>query len=63
MDKFRRFVSYYKPHIRLLLLDLFCAFTVSGIDLAYPLLSQYMLRTLLPDISKDPALMPEFVLL
>ncbi len=44
----KRFVAYYKPHKARFALDLFCAFIVSGVDLCYPLMTQYGLRTLLP---------------
>jgi len=42
------FASYYKPHMRLFLLDMFCAFMVAVIDLLFPYLSRYCLQTLLP---------------
>ena len=35
----RIFISYFKPHRRLFLTDVFCALLVSAIDLAYPLVS------------------------
>ena len=44
----RRFVSYYKPYMGLFILDLFCALLVAGVDLVYPLLSNYALKTLIP---------------
>ena len=36
----RLFLSYFKPHRRLFLTDVFCALLVSAIDLAYPLVSR-----------------------
>ncbi|HAP55525.1 MAG TPA: thiamine ABC transporter permease, partial [Spirochaetaceae bacterium] len=42
------FVGYYKPHLRLFLMDMGCAFIISLIDLSFPLLSRYSLNTLIP---------------
>ncbi len=44
----RRFVAYYKPYKTMFFLDLLCAFLISAVDLAYPLVSKYALNTLLP---------------
>lgn len=63
MNKLKRFLCYYKPHKKLLYLDLSCAATVSAVDLSYPLLSQYILKTLLPDMQKDSSLLYVFILL
>ena len=43
------FASYYKPHMRIFVLDLICALFIALIDLAFPYLSRYSLQTLLPD--------------
>ncbi|NLI54078.1 MAG: ABC transporter ATP-binding protein [Clostridiales bacterium] len=61
MSKVKRFLAYYKPHKGLLILDLSCAFLVAAIDVAYPLLTQYILRTLLPRMAVDSALMRVFI--
>ena len=45
MSKLKRFFAYYRPHKGLLILDLSCAVLVSMIDIAYPMLTQYVLRT------------------
>lgn len=63
MNKLKRFLSYYKPHRGLLILDLSCAFLVAAIDIAYPLLTQYVLRTLLPEMAVQSALFRSFVIL
>ncbi len=63
MNKLKRFLSYYKPHRGLLILDLSCAFLVAAIDIAYPLLTQYVLRTLLPEMAINNALFRSFVIL
>ncbi len=63
MSKVKRFLLYYKPHRSLLILDLSCAFLVALIDIAYPLLTQYILKTLLPEMTIDPTLVRVFVYL
>ncbi len=63
MKNIGRFLSYYKPHRALLILDLVCAFFIAAIDIAYPMLTQYILRTLLPEMALDSRLVRVFVLL
>ena len=63
MEKVRRFLAYYKPHMGLFLLDLTCALIVAAVDVAFPLVTQYILRTLLPAMTMDSALVRVFVLL
>lgn len=47
-SKLRLFVSYYKPHLKLLILDLICAIGIAMVDLSFPMLTRYSLQTLLP---------------
>ncbi len=44
----KKFIAYYKPYIKLFILDLVCAFFIAAVDLVYPLISKYALNTLLP---------------
>lgn len=44
----RKFVSYYKPHWKLFFLDMFCALTVAIIDLLFPMVTNRILKDLLP---------------
>ena len=44
----RVFASYYKPHIRLFVLDLVCALCIALIDLAFPYISKLSMESLLP---------------
>lgn len=44
----KTFLSYFKPHMRLFIIDILCAIGVAAIDLAFPLVSRYAMRTLLP---------------
>ena len=61
MSKLKRFLAYYRPHKGLFILDLSCAVLVSAIDIAYPMLTQYILRTLLPQMALSSAMVRVFV--
>ena len=43
------FFAYYKPHIALFIADMFCAFFMAAIDVAFPMFSRYALNTLIPN--------------
>ena len=43
------FLSYFKPHLRLFLLDIFSALMIAVIDLAFPFVTRWCLYTLIPD--------------
>ncbi|HMM31481.1 MAG TPA: ABC transporter ATP-binding protein [Clostridia bacterium] len=43
-----RFVGYYKPHLPLFILDMFCALIISAVDVIYPLYSKIALEQYLP---------------
>lgn len=47
--RMRRFISYFRPHRKLFILDLCCALVISLVDLSFPLVSRYALNTLLPN--------------
>lgn len=61
MNRLKKFISYYKPHLPLFILDMACAFLVAAIDLAFPMLTQYILHTLLPEMQVNPALLSVFL--
>ncbi len=46
-------MSYYKPYRRLFLADLACAFVVSAVTLALPLLTRYITKSLLEEGRPD----------
>ena len=48
-NKYKVFFSYFVPHIKLFLLDMFCALTISLIDLAFPFISRICMYRLLPE--------------
>ena len=45
----RIFLSYFRPHLGLFLLDMTCAFFISLVDLAFPLISRTAMYHWLPD--------------
>lgn len=52
-NRFRRgyvpiFLSYYKPHLKLFILDMACALGIALVDLAFPAASREAMNTLLP---------------
>ena len=44
----RIFLSYYRPHWRIFVLDLCCALCISLVDLLFPYISQLSMKQLLP---------------
>lgn len=44
----KRFLSYYRPHWKLFLLDMSCALLVAAIDLAFPMYTRYILQDYIP---------------
>lgn len=49
----RRFLAYYNPYRRLLMIDLACAFVVSATTLILPLCARYITQTLLAEHASD----------
>ena len=52
-DRFQRgyvpiFLSYYKPHLKLFILDMCCALGIALVDLAFPYVSRLSMQSLLP---------------
>ncbi|MGD9886676.1 MAG: ABC transporter ATP-binding protein [Bacilli bacterium] len=45
----RRFIKYYRPHWRLLVLDLLCALSVAVIDLLFPMATSRTLKEYIPN--------------
>ena len=52
MDKIKRFARYYRPHYKLFLLDICCATLVAGVDIAFPLLTNFLLKKVFPEIEQ-----------
>ncbi|HPQ46221.1 MAG TPA: ABC transporter ATP-binding protein [Clostridia bacterium] len=47
-DIFRSFLSYYRPNMRLFIIDMSCAFLMALIDLLFPMVSRHILGTIIP---------------
>lgn len=45
----RKFISYYKPHLKLFTLDLICAFTVAVCNLFYPVIAKNIINDYVPN--------------
>ena len=45
----RRFIAYYKPHLKLFSLDMLASFFVSLIGLLYPIVTRNMLNDYIPN--------------
>ena len=45
--KMKKFLSYYRPYLKIFTIDMVCALTASGTNLAFPLLVRYIALNLL----------------
>ena len=50
----RKFLSYYKPYLRLFVADMACAFIVSGSALLLPLCANYITKSILENNAPNP---------
>jgi len=54
-----KFITYYRPHMKLFSLDIICATLVAVIDLLFPMLTRMALQDFLPDmVDKNSSLRP-----
>lgn len=44
MNVIKKFISYYKPYKGMFFMDMFCAFTLSAIDLVFPIIVRFLLN-------------------
>lgn len=65
LGSIRTFLTFYKPHRRLFILDLLFATGIAVIDVSYPMISRHFLQNLLPmgEISIFPVLLAILLLL
>ena len=42
------FFSYYRPHLKIFLLDMICAVLISFIDIAFPVVSKFTIDSIIP---------------
>lgn len=60
MNKIKAFISYYKPYKGMFFLDMLCATILSGVDIFFPVLVQYLLDEV---YGKRPPNMLEIILI
>lgn len=46
-ERFKKFLSYYRPYLKLFLADMFCAMIAAGITLVFPMIIRYITGTVL----------------
>lgn len=51
--RMKEFLSFYKPYMRIFLMDMLCAFVVAAVTLVYPLVVRYITNDLLVNCPKD----------
>ncbi|NLD87204.1 MAG: ABC transporter ATP-binding protein [Clostridiales bacterium] len=49
MANIKRFISYYKKHLKLFTLDMVCAFIMAGCDLFYPMVTRSIINVYIPN--------------
>lgn len=49
----KKFISYYKPHKKLFMLDMMCAFFAAGADLFYPMVTRKIVNDVIPNYKLD----------
>lgn len=59
---FKKFMSYYKPYKKLLILDLIAAVILSGVDLIFPMVSRQIINKYIPNAEIKPIVMFGIVL-
>ncbi|MDD4076617.1 MAG: ABC transporter ATP-binding protein [Bacilli bacterium] len=45
----KKFINYYRPHLGLFIIDMICAMLISVIDLIFPIFTNRVLRTYIPN--------------
>ena len=48
-SKFKKFISYYRPHKKLFIIDMLCAFGVAALDLVFPIISNKFFNDFIPN--------------
>lgn len=48
-NRTKKFLSYYRPYLKLFLADMFCAMIAAGISLVFPIIIRYITGTVLVD--------------
>ncbi|MDE6060413.1 MAG: ABC transporter ATP-binding protein, partial [Clostridia bacterium] len=59
----KRFVGFYKPHKKLFIIDMVCAFIISVFNLVYPYVTKEIMNNYVPNKLLDMLLIGTFALL
>ena len=59
----KRFISYYKPHLKLFLMDMTASFVISFIGISYPIITRKMLNDFIPNRNMQAIVLFSLVLL
>ena len=62
-NKFKKFISYYRPHKKLFIIDMICAFGVAALDLVFPMISNIFFNDFIPDSNISSLIIYSVVLL
>lgn len=60
---FKSFISYYRPNMKLFILDMCCAFLMATIDLIFPMITRHLLGNVIPSGELRPLFIFGIVLL
>jgi len=63
LEKLKKFISYYKPHRKLFLIDITSAFIISALDLVFPMSTRIYINDLIPNKNLRLIVIFTFVLL
>ncbi|WP_069649881.1 ABC transporter ATP-binding protein [Caloranaerobacter ferrireducens] len=45
----KKFISYYRPHMKLFILDMVCAFFIAILDLVFPMMTRQIINDIIPN--------------
>ncbi len=62
-NKFKKFISYYKPHKKIFIIDMICAFGVAALDLIFPMISNIFFNDFIPNRNISSLIIYSIVLL
>jgi ATP-binding cassette, subfamily B, bacterial len=54
VSNLKYFLSYFKPHLNLFIADMLCATFISAVDLAFPMISRWIINDVLPEFRITP---------
>ena len=59
----KRFVHYYKPHKKIFILDLIASFLVAAIGIGYPIITNMLMKDLIPNTNVNGIIIASIILL